>query len=209
MLTVTTPATDLQLLTTAELRTAAGLAATDNGKDATLIAMGLRIASTMAKACKVAASGVSPVTLREETLTETFRLKSRQDKLLLSRKPIVSVTSITEVDVALAESAFETETSAGMLTRLYDDHSACWPCGKIVVVYVAGWATVPDDLKLAATKFVQALTQQGDRDPMLKSKSIEGVASYEWWVDPTKDCIVPAEVMDLLQSGGYVNTWIG
>ncbi len=68
---------------------------------------------------------------------------------------------------------------------------------------------MPDDLKLAAAKFVQAETTSDGRDPLLKRKSTEGVSEYEWWVDPTKESVIPAEVLDLLERGGYVNQWIG
>jgi hypothetical protein len=72
---------------------------------------------------------------------------------------------------------------------------------------VAGWADVPAGLKWAARKFVQAVLLDDGRDPMLKRKVTIGVSEYEWWVDPTKDSIVPAEVMDVLLRGGYVNRW--
>jgi molecular chaperone DnaK (HSP70) len=76
-----------------------------------------------------------------------------------------------------------------------------------VVVYSAGYATVPDDLKYAAIKFVQGELSNSARDPSLKRLKIEGVSEREWWVpdNPTKDSIVPPDVMDILRRGGYVN----
>jgi len=72
------------------------------------------------------------------------------------------------------------------------------------VTYGAGWATVPDDLACAAIKFVQAEWTQGSRDPLLRRVRVEGVSEREYWVDPTKESVIPAEVVDILERGGYV-----
>lgn len=207
MLTVTTAATDLTLLTVAERRAAVGVA--DASRDAELLTLEARVAAAITAACKVARNGTVPPTLRLETLTETLRPTVERCEIILSRRPIVSVTSITEDGTAVVAADYEIESGAGMLRRLSGDEPTIWAAAKIVVVYVAGWATVPEELKLAAAKFMQAEIQQGTRDPMLKSKTTEGVSSYEWWVDPTNDSVIPAEVMDILQRGGYVNNWIG
>ncbi len=208
MLTVTTAATDLTLLSVTERRAAVGVS--DGSEDARLSILEARVVACITAACRVEANGTYPPTLRLETLTDTYRLKSSQDVLILSRRPIPSITSVTENDTLLDGALdYELEQSAGLLRRLSGDSFTYWPAGKIVVVHPGGWEMVPDDLKLAAVKFMQAEWQQGDRDPMLKRKKTEGVSEYEWWVDPTKDSIVPAEVMDILQRGGYVNTWIG
>ena len=63
---------------------------------------------------------------------------------------------------------------------------------------------MPDDLARAAIKFVQAAWNQGSRDPLLRRVRVEGVSEREYWVDPTKDSIVPADVMDILERGGFV-----
>ena len=69
ILTVTTAATDRALLTTAELRDAVGASL----NDPQLMTLGNRVAGAIARACGVAEAGTIPVTLRLETLTETFR----------------------------------------------------------------------------------------------------------------------------------------
>lgn len=206
ILTVTSPNTDRSLLTAAELRTAAG--ASDNSQDASLALLGGYVSSSIAKACNVAVDGVTPPTLRLETATDTFRLVGSQRELILSRRPVVSITSVTENGTLLTAADYEVDADAGLLYRLSSSVRIYWPGVTIVIVYPAGYATVPDDLKYAAIKFVQAELQQGGRDPLLKRRKIEGVSEYEWWVDPTKDSIIPAEVMDILLRGGYINTWI-
>lgn len=203
ILTVTAAATDLHLLTVAERRAAAGVE--DGSKDAALAIISARVSASITAACNVRAGGAVPPTLKQETLSETFRLTSGASALFLARRPIVAVSAITEITTTLdADYDFEIDAAGGVIYRLSSDDRICWPCGKIAVSYSAGWATVPEDLKFAASKFVQAITQTGDRDPMLKAETIEGVSSSEFWVDPSKDSVVPAEVLDLLDRGGYV-----
>ena len=210
-LSVTTAATDLTLLTVAERRAAVDV--TDNSKDAELLTLEARVAAMITAACGVVPGGTATPTLRLETLTETLRLSGcARSELILSRMPIVSVTSLTEIDTALEVDGtdFEIEKNTGVLRRLSSDVVSTWSVGKIVIVYTAGWTTVPDDLKLAAVKFMQAEWQQGSRDPLLMSKRIDGVSEYQWKVDMDKDSVIPLEVMDILHRGGYVNNdWIG
>lgn len=207
MFSVTTINADRTLLTIDELRAAAGVA--DGSRDAALQTLGNRVAASIARACRVAQDGVTPPTLRLEAVSDTLRFTADQPYLFLSRRPIVGTPTVTENDEALVAADVEIAAAAGMLRRLSGDSYTCWPSGKIVIAYSAGYETVPDDLKFAAVKYVQAEVRGDGRDPMLRRKVTEGVSEYEWWVDPTKESVIPAEVMDLLHAGGYVNTWIG
>ena len=204
-LTIPTPNTDRSLLTLAERRAAAGLAAGDNSRDAILNPLAGYVDAMITKACRVAASGVIPPTLRLETVVETFEFKSCQNGLFLGRKPVVEVTAVTEAGSALTSDEWDLDGQA--LYRASGDARTYWGMGDISVTYSAGYATVPDDLKYAAIKFMQAELSQGSRDPLLKRKKIEGVSEYEYWVDPTKDSVVPADVMDILDRGGFINKW--
>lgn len=203
-LVVTTPATDRSLLTRAELRDAVGVV--DGSSDAKLIVLGDRVSALIARACNIASSGVVPPTLRVETVTETFYSRCGLDTVRLSRSPVISFGSVTEGGTVL--SAGDYQDDAGSLVRLSSGVTSSWAAGLVSVVYDAGWATIPDDLKMAAAKFVQAEWQRGDRDPTLMSKRIEGVSEYRWWVDPTKDSAIPADVLDILRRGNYLRFWV-
>src|ERR1051326_4761510 len=96
MLQVIVPAGDLNLLTIEELRLAVGLSLDDDSQDEKLQELGLRVSSMISAACCVAKDGVSPPTLLNEDLTETFRLVSETRNLFLSRRPVGAVTSVTE-----------------------------------------------------------------------------------------------------------------
>lgn len=203
MLTIDSPNTDRSLLSLAELRAAAGVS--DGSQDAVLTPLGNYVSAMITKACKVARAGAIPPTLRLETVTETFRLKSEQTSLVLARRPIVTVTSATESDSELDVSDYEIDAASGIFYKISGDAKVNWGIGPVVIEYSAGYSTVPDDLKYAAIKFVQAELTTGARDPLLKRIRIEGVSEREYWVDPARDTIVPAEVMTMLQQGGYVN----
>jgi hypothetical protein len=213
MITIASPNTDRSLLTLAELRAAAGVS--DNSKDATLVPLGDYVSASITSACKVAKSGVIPPTLRLETVTETFLFKSLQKSLVLSRRPVVEVASVTQTESLLSATEYTLDAAAGILYRaniagysytMPNGLYGWWPCGNTVVEYSAGYAVVPADLKYAAIKFVQAEVSTGSRDPNLKVLDIAGVSRREWWVsDKQTTTSVPPEVMDILIRGGYVN----
>jgi hypothetical protein len=206
MLTIDVPAYDYNLLTIEETRVAAGLSSSDSSQDALLNPLRAYISAAIAKACNVPAEQGVPPTLREEEVTETFRLKSRNTAIFLGRMPVIEITSVTEGTTVLSAADYEVEGQG--LYRITGDTSTCWACGEISVSYVAGWFLVPEDLRYAAIKFVQAESAQGSRDPQLKRIRIEGVSEREYWVDNSKQtALVPPEVSDLLDIGGYIKKW--
>jgi hypothetical protein len=162
-LVVTDAAIDLALLTTAELREAAGV--TGTSQDTTLAAMGLRIAALITTECNVAVGNGASPTLLQETLTETF-WNVRTDQLVLSRRFEIDVDTLTEDDVAMTEGTdFLVDPESGILTRMYSNCPGSWCAQKIVVVYDAGFATVPRDLAQAAMDFVKIRWTEQSRDP--------------------------------------------
>lgn len=196
MFTVTTPASDKTLLTAAELRDAVGV--TDNSKDSQLAAIGASVALSIARYCNVSASGVTEPTLRSETITETWRLGGCVDFLIPARRFVSSITSVTVNGAVIAADGYEIDPATSIIYRLADDVRTQWEAGKIVIVYVAGFSTVPSDLKTAAAKFVSEIYSTGTRDPNLKRLKIEGVSEREYWVPPTTDPLISQEVADLL-----------
>lgn len=204
-LTISSPNTDRSLLTIAERRAAAGLAAGDTSKDAILNPLGNYVDAMITKACRVAQAGVIPPTLRLESVVETFQFKAAQNGLFLARRPIVEVTAVTEAGSELAADDWDVDGQG--LYRMAGSERTTWSIGETSVSYSAGFSTVPDDLKYAAIKFMQAELYTSGRDPLLKSISIPDVISKEFWVDPSKTEVVPAEVISILDQGGYINKW--
>jgi len=208
LFTVTTAATDLALLSLAELRRATGAA---DGQEADLVTLGARVAAVIARACKIAADGATAPTLRLETVADTFELDYSRPDLILSRRPIISVVSVVENGVTLTADDYRADAGAGLLRRRLDGRSWSWPpCFEIVVSYAAGWATVPEDLKLAAAKtatMIWAESGPSPRDPNLKRVRTEGIDEVEYWVPPASDSLLSAEILDLLRP--YTNETIG
>lgn len=202
MLTVTSAASDTSLLTLTELRSATGAA---TGYADELTVLGERVAAALARACRLAAvEGVVP-TFRLETLTEVFRLREEACFLLLARRPVMSIVSVNEYGTDLTSAYWELDQ--GMLYRMDgQDWRVEWPETKITVSYTAGWSTVPDDLKLAASKLARILWTEdgpGSREPGLKREKTDGVDEREYWVAPASDPLLSAEIAELLVP--YIN----
>jgi hypothetical protein len=186
-LTIAEDAGDLALLTIDELRAAAGV--TGNGQDTVLSALGLKTASSIMSECNIAvgssADGVEP-TLKQETLQETF-YQVDVDELLLARRHNVVITTLVEDGSTLtADTDYLVDPESGMLTRMTSECPRRWCARKIVVTYKAGFETIPNDLKQAATDFFRYAYLELTRDPALKSETIDipGVERTEraWWV---------------------------
>jgi hypothetical protein len=211
MLTIDSPNTDRTLLTIEEMRVAAGLAEGDSSRDTELTALNEYTSAIITAACNVARADLEaiPPTLREEEVTESYRLSADRGFVSLSRRPVVSITSVTEVGTLL-DVATDYELEGVLLYRMSGDERTVWPAGDLTVIYVAGWEIVPPDLKYAALRFNRSeITQQGRPDTSLRRLRIEGVSEREWWVDPTGRTPdnVPPDVMDILLRGGYVRQW--
>ncbi|MBB3705854.1 hypothetical protein FHS67_002173 [Aminobacter aminovorans] len=159
----------MQLLTIAQLREAAGVTGTSD--DAKLTSLGLRIAADITTECNIAVGAGGPPTLRRETLTETFRSVSIGE-LPLSRRHAVDITSIVGDGATLDAGDYVVDPESGLVTRLCDDNPVRWCARKLVVVYEAGFDTIPGDLQHAALDFVRLSWLEKNRDPLVKSERV-------------------------------------
>lgn len=209
-LVITTPATDYSLLSIDEMREAAGVS--DGSRDTELRALEARIADSITSECNVAVGVGYKPTLRQETLTETIYCPTGT-YVMLSRRHEVSITSVTIDGTDTTEVVIEPES--GILRRLSGNYPAVW-CGSLaVIVYQAGFATVPGDLKQAAMDFYRGSLGEAGRDPYVKSevKDIPGVGRHEvdYWVGNipgrVSEGAVPAVVAGQLKR--FRNTVIG
>jgi hypothetical protein len=153
VLTITTPATDLSLLTQSQRREAVG--ATDASQDAKLAAMDLRLAAAIMAECDIAIGSGAEPTLRAETLTETFR-DVHLETLRLARRHNVEVSSlIQDGETLTVDVDFVVHAESGLIDRLAGDRVIRWCASKVVAVYNAGFAEVPGDLVEAAIEFMR------------------------------------------------------
>lgn len=208
VLTVSSAAADRKLLTLTEAKEALGI--TSSSQDAAITSLILRVSDLISRECRVAGDGITPTTLRQETLVETLRPKATADQLLLSRRFLGTITSVVENDETLTSSDYVKNAGAGFLTRLdEDDDETYWPVGKIVVTYQAGFATVPEDLKLAAIAAVREQYAVSYRDPMLRAEEVEGVGRFEYQSSLSTSTVSSAlspQVCDMLAP--YRSLWV-
>jgi len=203
MLTVTTRAPDPTLLTLAEVSEAIGTDIHDS--DAALRRLNARVSELLAGACGLERAGAAVLTLREETLTETIWLRCPIDVLYLARKPIVEVLTVTEGDSLLTVADDYEQNSERSLLRRQSGAASWWATGKIVVSYRAGYLVVPPGLKELAAKLATTLRAERGRDGSLGSVDIPGVIAETYRYGRPDDPLIPAEIMEGLKDGGYVN----
>jgi hypothetical protein len=181
MFVVSDAAVDRNLLTLAEMKAALGI--TDSGSDVALTTLGLQISDMIAAECRVPVDGVQPPTLRRETVVETFRHRSDVTSLVLSRRFVDAVANIAENDVELAPSDYAVEKAAGLISRLSSaGNIVCWRSTSVTVTYSAGFDLVPEALKLAAITILREQWSTHDRDPLVRSETVDDVSRIDYWV---------------------------
>lgn len=190
--TVQTAAADRKLATQADI--AELMDATTLSDVSDLDTLILQASDLISLACGVPAAGVSVPTLRAETIIETFRRDKwrqatlwpykdyeRDCSLFVSRFPVASITSIVEDGATLTGSDYELRASEGRIVRMSSDAETAWTGNKVVITYVAGYATVPETLKLAAINLVKIKASELNRDPLLRGESFEGLGSAQYF----------------------------
>ena len=190
--TVTSAAT-LYLTTRAAVKTALGITSTD--EDAYIDTLLPRVTWAICNYLGVASAADGTRTIGRETLVETFRLTREEDRLRLSRWPVVSITSVVEDDDTLASDEYEVDKATGLLRRMDgDDNVLTWVDDKVVVTYVAGWLlpgdasrNLPYDIEDAAIGLIKAARAARKRDPMVKEEDIPGVRRISYWVGSISD----------------------
>ena len=196
MLTVTTPPTSTALTTVShfidEMYTFPS--EPSDGPDISLIMQDAGYIQTLIDA----ASGIISRWCRREfgqaTYTEVLRFPPHGgytgrglSKLMLSRCPVVSVTSVTEgTDSALTPSTdFETDLDNGFLYRLDGaDSRRDWTASKVTAVYVAGWKlpgdtspTLPAEIERACVLLVRDNYLTRGRDITLRGVTLDGAST--------------------------------
>lgn len=152
-------------------------------------------------------------TIRPQRDSRPYFLPNGRQPMFVRRTPLVSVTSVTENDVALvAGTDYEVDLQMGFIYRLDDSgNPKPWPSYKIVVTYTAGYTlptqgkdgencTLPPDVEDAVIRMVKARYLARDRDPFLKQESIPGVLDQTFWVDTGESGNISPDIRDLLDN---------
>jgi hypothetical protein len=213
MLTITTPASDPNLLILADVKAALGIDPGDTSQDAALTSYINRASADIHSACRIKRGAGSKPTLRQETLTETIIFPGGR-MFPLARRHEIELTSVTVNGSAQDLSACLVHSEAGLVEIYSGLRDSLWPKGKFVTVYKAGFATVPDDLAGIAMDLLKLYRSVESRDPLLRSErvDVDGVEEIErqYWVgavgSSTASSPLPAEMMARLSP--YRNTVI-
>lgn len=206
MLRVIVPAPDLGLLSVEELRAAVG--ETGTGRDAALTALGLTAAGMIAEFCQVvpgigAGPGdpAPPITLRDELVEEVVQLTRSTESLILARRYVGSIVSVSVGGVDMAPERVEFDRAAALAWPVDEaGRERRWPCGRVTIRYWAGFGLVPEGLKQAARALVRHLDSQGSRDPLLRAQQVDGVGREEWQISAgmAMERGLPADIAGML-----------
>lgn len=155
----------------------------------------------------------------EETVSEVFRFYGTQSwdgriggnvksSLILRRRPISSIVSVTEDDVVVASDEYECDFNSGILYRLTtEDYRRGWSASKITVSYIAGWELLdglPYEVEKACLLWIKSLWSQMNRkDLSVRVEDVPGLMRKEYFSNSqlstiTKSYDPPPEVMVLL-----------
>lgn len=113
-----------------------------------------------------------------------------QHKMILRRRPVQSIVSILEDDVALDPTQdYELDGEKAWLTRLVSDRPWPWYFLKLEVTYIAGFdpTAIPMDLQQAVIMIARELFFERKRDPRVKQENVFGVADVSYWIGALGD----------------------
>lgn len=215
LLTVITPSDTYDLTILATVKSEFGISDSDTSQDENLTRWIHEASANIAGVCKRV--------FAEEILSEVFRRPDcRVDNLILrpNRRPVSSVTSVTEDGVALTTDEYEVDYATGVIYRLDTTgyRMGWYYCyDRITVVYTAGYFLLNDlpyDIERAAIRLVKHFysargsggsSAGGD----LKVVDVPGVVRREWETrsdnfqpNPNAPPSLPSDVMTLL--GPYI-----
>lgn len=136
------------------------------------------------------------VTLGRETLIQTFTPPTSGPVLSMLRRPIVSVTSLSEDGSTIEAEKYSFDY--GNIKRI----GASWSRVEYVVEYVAGWLlpedsgrNLPVEIEDAAISLIKASRFSRSRDPLLRSENIlTGLYSYTLFDPREGNSPLPPEV---------------
>lgn len=203
IVSVVTAASSVDLLTLADLKADLNISGTD--QDVWLSRCIRRASTYIANYCNRV---LVQETVREQIFPDRdafpYQVPNARDTIGLTRWPIISVTSLTEHDHALTKDTdFLVEPDAGQLIRLQSVTGLpmSWNTWPLVVVYSAGYASIPADLQDACSRLVKKMDINRVRDTTVKSEEVSGISRTEWWVPTGADGgNIPPDVADLIDN---------
>lgn len=125
--------------------------------------------------------------------------------IALKRSP-ASITAVTEFGEAVDAEGYYLDKSSNVLVRISGGRPSCWG-SEVAITYDAGWllpgeanANLPATVEHAVLLLIGAMWSVQQREPGVKSESVEGIARTDYWVagatsrlpDPTAETMLQA-----------------
>jgi len=221
MITVTTRANSTALTTLDNVRSS--LMISDRSDDAWLKRQVDAVSQMAIQVLGIEMAEDGTRNLGVETLSETLDRRTRYPWLpplgvirprreadtiiVLGRRPVISIASITENGTEVDPSDYELFATDGRVKRLSSGLPSAWPCTLIVVNYTAGWKlpgdgagvtgpALPSPIEEAVIEGIQAKRAARTRDMGIKSENIPGIREVQYVVAaPGYDLPLPPSAM--------------
>jgi len=202
MLTTITPASDSDLTTLASVKAEFGIVT--GADDALLLALIGQASAAIERNLNRGALGLA-------TYQETYRAPPAAGgyggrgrlRLMLSRTPVSTITSIVEDGVILtAGDDYDFEPDVGFVNRLAGGRAREWTAQTIQVTYDAGYILprfpardLPADIERACISLVKLYYFARNRDPLVKSEDVQGAVNTAYFVGGDA---IPPDIAGLL-----------
>jgi hypothetical protein len=196
MFSVVTPAANKKLTTLANLKLELGIADADTSEDTKLGRLIDRLSAMVCDYLEVPAASDGSKTLGLETLDEKFRetpwYRGCRNSIILARRPVTEITSVTIGSVVIDVGDYELDSNTGILRRTGDisvPSITFTPGLQSVIRYKAGWTlpgvsnfTLPLPLEGAVIGMIRAARFAASRDPAVKSEWTIDIERIDYWV---------------------------
>ena len=206
---VTSPANDLSLVELDDIKTELKIDPADTSNDDWLTRAIGQVSRSISQYCNRR--------FQRETLNETlfidhdtypYQVPGGIWVLQLSRWPVITLQSITQrfsatTTQALTENKdFQQNADSGELYRLDVNGLLCkWEALPTTVIYEAGFDEIPDDVVVAALRWLVWRWNERTRDPTLRATQQPDLGTRSYWVGgPPMSGGVPQEIAALLDN---------
>ena len=135
--------------------------------------------------------------LQRQDVSETWRIVNG-DRLMTSRYPIASITSITVDDTLLTADEFEVDNS--FIYRLVDDTRTRWNAAKITVRYLSGYDPIPDDIVRATLDLAANLNATAGRDTTMRGITIPDIETVSYRDESNGGSVLPETARAVIDS---------
>lgn len=218
MFSVITPAANKKLTSLTNLKIELGIADADTSQDVLLNRFLDRLSAVVCNYMGVPAASNGAPTFALETLEENLTnspwLRRRGSSIVLSRRPVTEIVSVTAAGTLIDTSDFELDPVAGILTRTGAVGAlgiAYTPGARTLIQYKAGFTlpptanyTLPFEIEGAVIDMIRLAKSASVRDPTIKSEWTLDIRRLDYWVGQIgEDGAFPPNIASVLDGSPW------